>query len=120
MAPIELWRSASIYMPMRLDEPRARIAYRGSAISRAKQLALKSFVVLGGAVMLASAFVVSLVFVAIGLAVVLIFGGYLWWKTRELRRQLRERMHSEAQPGGEIIEGEVIEVEASSRERTRR
>jgi uncharacterized protein HemX len=95
---------------MHLDEPRARIAYQGSAISRAKQLALKTFVVLGGTVVLASAFVVSLVFVAIGLAVVLGFGGYLWWKTRELRRQLRAQMQ-ERQPAGEVIEGEVIEGE---------
>jgi hypothetical protein len=75
---------------------------------------------LGGAFMLASAFVLSLIFVAIALAVVLIGGGYLWWKTRELRRQLRVRMHGQPQPGGEIIEGEVIEVETISRERTRR
>jgi hypothetical protein len=29
-------------------------------------------------------------------------------------------MHSQPQSGGEIIEGEVIEAEARSRERTRR
>jgi hypothetical protein len=104
---------------MHLNEPRARIAYRGSAVSRAKHLALKSFVVLAGAVMLASAFVVSLVFVAAGLAVALIFGGYLWWKTRELRRQFRARMQ-EQKPPGEVIEGEVIEGEVIRRERTRR
>jgi Flp pilus assembly protein TadB len=115
MAAIELRRSVSIYECMHPHEPRARIAYRGSAISRAKQLALKSFVVLAGAVLLASAFVVSLVFVAIGLAVALIFGGYLWWKTRELRRQFRARMQEQQQPAGEVIEGEVIR-----RERTRR
>jgi O-antigen/teichoic acid export membrane protein len=99
---------------MQFDEPRARIAYRGSAISRAKQLALKTLVVLGGTVMLVSAFVFSLVFVAIGLAVVLIFGGYLWWKTRELRRQLRARMEEQQrqqQPAGRVIEGEVIPLE---------
>lgn len=105
---------------MYLDEPRPQIGYRSSAISRAKDVALKVAIVVGGALMLASAFVLSLVFLAIGLGVVLIGGGYLWWKTRELRRQLRARMHSQPQPGGEIIEGEVIEVEASSRERTRR
>ena len=105
---------------MYLDEPRPQIGYRGSAISRAKDIALKAAIVVGGALMLASAFVLSLVFLAIGLGVVLIGGGYLWWKTRELRRQLRARMHSRPQPGGEIIEGEVIEVEAISRERTRR
>jgi uncharacterized iron-regulated membrane protein len=102
---------------MQLDEPGARIGYRGSAISRAKDLALKTLLVLGGAVMLVSAFAVSLMLLAIGLAVVLIAGGFLWWKTRELRRQLRARMQAQSQPQstGEIIEGEVI-----SQERTRR
>jgi hypothetical protein len=105
---------------MHPDEPRPQIGYRGSAISRAKDVALKVAIVVGGALMLASAFVLSLFFVAIALAVVLIGGGYLWWKTRELRRQLRARMHSQPQPGGEIIEGEAVEVEAVSRERIRR
>ena len=102
---------------MQLDDPRARIGYQGSAVSRAKSLALKGLLVLGGAVVLVSAFVVSLVFVAIGLAVVLIFGGYVWWQTRELRRQMRVRVQSQSQPqsGGRVIEGEVI-----SQERTRR
>jgi protein-S-isoprenylcysteine O-methyltransferase Ste14 len=102
---------------MHLDEPRARIGYRGSAVSRAKNLALKGFLVIGGALTLASAFVVSVVFVAIGLTVVLAVAGYLWWQTRELRRQLRARMQEQPQPrpAGRIIEGEVI-----SPERTRR
>lgn len=105
---------------MYLDEPRPRIGYRGSAISRAKDIALKVTMMVGGGLVLASAFVFSLVFIAISLGVVLIGGAYLWWKTRELRAQLRARMHSQPQPGGEIIEGEVIEVETISRERTRR
>lgn len=84
-------------------------------MSRAKQLALKTVVVLGGAVMLASAFVVSLVFVVIGMAVVLGFGGYLWWKTRELRSQLRARMEEQHQPAGRVIEGEVIPLERTRR-----
>lgn len=70
---------------------------------------------LGGTVMLVSAFVFSLVFVAIGLAAVLIFGGYLWWTTRELRKQLRAEMQRQRQPGGEIIEGEVIPLERTRR-----
>jgi hypothetical protein len=103
---------------MHLDEPRARIGYRGSAIFRAKNLALKALLVVAGAVTLVSAFVVSLVLVAIGLAVVLTIGGYLWWKTREVRRQLRERMQGQLQPrsGGEVIEGEVIAQERARRE----
>jgi protein-S-isoprenylcysteine O-methyltransferase Ste14 len=102
---------------MNLDEPRARIGHRGGAISRAKQLALKTLLVVGGAVMLVSAFVVSLTFLAIGLVLVLIAGGYLWWKTRELRRQMRARMQEHLQPhsSGDVIEGEVV-----SRDQTRR
>lgn len=101
---------------MHLDEPRARLGYRGSAISRAKNLALKTLVVLGGALMLASAFLLSLVFLAIGLAVVLVVGGYLWWQTRELRKQMRERMAGRAQPGGVVIEGEVISRDDTPRD----
>ena len=100
---------------MQDDEPRARIGYRGSAISRAKQLGLKALVVLGGVLMLASAFVVSLVFLAIGLAVVLTVGGYLWWQTRELRRQMRAQMQMQPQSAGEVIEGEVISHEPTRR-----
>ena len=103
---------------MHLDESRARIGHRGSAISRAKHLALKGLLIVGGAVTLVSAFVVSLVFVAIGLAVVLTVGAYLWWQTRELRGQMRARMEkaqSDPRTGGRVIEGEVV-----SQERTRR
>jgi hypothetical protein len=103
--------------PMKYEEPHARIAYRGSAISRAKLLGVKALVLAGGALTLASAFVLSVVFVAIGLVVVLTVGGYLWWKTRELRRQMRAQMQRQSQPwaDGDVIEGEVI-----SRERTLR
>ncbi len=102
---------------MPLDDPHARIGYRSSALSRAKQLALKTLIVLGGAVTLVSAFVVSMMFLAIGLAVVLIAGGYLWWKTRAVRRQLRERMQEQSQPQstGRVIEGEVIPDERTRR-----
>ena len=105
---------------MNSDQPRARIAYQGSAISRAKQLALKAFIVLGGTVVLASAFVVSMVFVAVGLVVVLSFGGYLWWKTRELRSQLRARMQEQQRPAGRIIEGEVIRTNEPAAETFKR
>ena len=102
---------------MHLDEPRARISYRGGAISRAKHLALKALAVLGGALVLAGAFVVSLVFLAIGLAVVLTVGGFLWWQTRELRSQMRARMQEQSQPwsAGDVIEGEVIAPERTRR-----
>jgi FtsH-binding integral membrane protein len=99
------------------DEPQARIGYQSGAISRAKQFAVKALIVLGGALMIASLFVLSLVFLAIGLGIVVIFGGYLWWKTRDLRKQLRARMQAQSHTryGGDVIEGEVI-----SREQPRR
>jgi protein-S-isoprenylcysteine O-methyltransferase Ste14 len=105
---------------MRLEESHAQIGYRGGAISRAKQVASKALVVVGSVLVLASAFVVSLAFLAIGLAVVLIGGGYLWWQTRELRRQIRARMEGQEQPqsAGDFIEGEASEVVPP--ERTRR
>ena len=105
---------------MYLNESRARVGYQGSALSRVKHLALKVFLVLASAVTVVSAFVLSLVFVAVGLAVVLIVGGVLWWKTRDLRAQMRarmqERMQERSMPaaGGRVIEGEVL-----SRENTR-
>lgn len=68
---------------------------------------------------------VALMFSAILLTVILItavFGGaYLWWKTRELRKLMRnlpprgEAMQHEVFEGevfeGEVIEGEVIRVD---------
>jgi protein-S-isoprenylcysteine O-methyltransferase Ste14 len=100
---------------MHLEEPRARIGHRVGALSQAKALALKALVVLGGVTMLVSAFAISLVFIAIGLCVVLVFGGYLWWKTRDLRRQMRAGMQAPPQAAGEVIEGEAIEVEVKPR-----
>lgn len=50
--------------------------------------------------------VVLVALVAIGLAV----WAYLWWKTRELRRAMREAP-VERRPGGDIFEGEAVVVE---------
>jgi uncharacterized protein YneF (UPF0154 family) len=52
----------------------------------------------------------ALVFSVLVLAVVLTAGaialGYFWWRTRELRKQMRDHP-----PGGVVIEGEVIQSE---------
>lgn len=104
---------------MQPNEPRAQIGYRGSALSRAKQVALQVIVGLGAVLMLASAFVLSLVVLAIGLAVVLVGGGYLWWQTRGLRRQMRERMEAHQQSQGRRV-GEVYEGEVVSQDQTPR
>ncbi|MBI3480804.1 MAG: hypothetical protein HY016_10690 [Nitrosomonadales bacterium] len=70
---------------------------------------------------------VALMFSAVLLAIILIAvvigGAYLWWKTRELRRQMRDfssqgaAMRGDTMAGevfeGEVIEGEAIRVEES-------
>jgi Flp pilus assembly protein TadB len=56
-----------------------------------------------GAVVLVAAFVFSLLVVAVVAAVGSLLVGYLWWKTRGLRRRFREQP-----PGGRVIEGEAI------------
>ena len=69
---------------------------------------------------------VALMFSAGLLSVVLCVGTvaftYLWWKTRALRRQMRERMRDFPPPGanaereafrGEVYEGEAVRLEES-------
>ena len=63
---------------------------------------------IASAAVLVVAFMFSLVIFAAFAAVALAGGIYLWWKTRALRRQLRERA-----PGGRVIEGEVIREDES-------
>lgn len=81
--------------------------------------------VAAGAVLLIAALMFSVVVFAFALAAGLLAWGYLWWKTREVRRRMREEMEArqmgqpyggEAQShdppqGGRIIEGEVIRDE---------
>ena len=62
---------------------------------------------MAGSVVMVGAFAVSLVVFATVAAATLAVGSYLWWKTRTLRRRMREQP-----PRGRIIEGEVIRDES--------
>jgi hypothetical protein len=66
-----------------------------------------------GAVILAGAFMLSLVLFAGLLAVGAIVGAYLWWKTRDLRKEMRDMQASQ----GIIVEGEAIREEDSGNSR---
>jgi len=55
------------------------------------------------AVLLALAFMLSVLVFAVVATVGLLVWGYLWWRTRDLRKQMRGRS-----PEGHVIEGEVI------------
>ena len=86
-----------------------------------KALALVWTVALVGFALMFSAMLLTAI-----LIVAVIGGAYLWWKTREVRKQFREmqarmrQMHesaarAESQNGvfsGEVYEGEIIEGEA--------
>jgi len=62
-------------------------------------------------VLLGLALVFSVVVLTVVLAAGAIVLGYFWWRTRELRKQLRDHP-----PGGTVIEGEVIQSEIISGE----
>jgi len=59
---------------------------------------------------------VALMFSAVLLTLVLSIGAmafaYLWWKTRDLRKQMRNMPPRDATMETEVFEGEVIEGEA--------
>lgn len=56
-----------------------------------------------GIVLVAAGFVLSLLAFAAVATIGLLGALYLWWRTRDLRRQMRNHP-----PGGRVIEGEVI------------
>ena len=60
-----------------------------------------------GAILLVLVFTLSLLFFAVLIAGGLLAWGFLWWKTRKLRRELQEQMRQRPS-GGRVIEGEVI------------
>ena len=63
------------------------------------------------AVLLAVSLMFSLLLFAVALVVGLLLWGWLWWKTRELRGQMRERQMEgmdDHPSGGRVIEGEVV------------
>ncbi len=69
---------------------------------------------IAGAILLALGVMFSLVLVA-GIAVVaLAFGAWAFWKTRHLRKALREaQAMRRPAPDGDIIEGEAVVVDAA-------
>jgi predicted membrane protein len=88
------------------DDP-LRLNYRGW---RPPGLLTRVLAVIGSIIVLIGAVAVSLVLFAVALTAILVFGGYVWWKTRHFRRALREAAQEadRMESGGRIIEGEVI------------
>ena len=104
---------------MQHSRPRIRIRYRMSnRPAPATGWLGKLLAVALAGVAIAAAFIFSIIFLAILAAAGVLVGGYLWFKTRALRRQLREQfaaMQARAaatqgqeamRPQGDVIEGE--------------
>lgn len=89
------------------------------------QKAITALVTVGVGVL---ALMFSAVLLAVLVVVAVVGGGYVWWRTRAIRQQMREQMRDFPPPGaehtnaafrdepfsGEIIEGEVIRVEPAA------
>lgn len=87
----------------RLPPPRRRRGSLPTLVTRILTVAATTLVLIG-------AVAISFVVFVIVLAALLVFGLYLWWKTRHFRRQLQEQFNAQRPepPRGDIIEGEVI------------
>jgi Flp pilus assembly protein TadB len=61
-----------------------------------------------GAAILVGAFMLSVVVLAVLAVAGAIGGAWLFWRTRALRKRVREQMQAREQAQGRVIEGEVI------------
>lgn len=93
-----------------------QIRYISTTSSRPPSLLRKAGMAVGALVAVS----LTLMFAAVLVPIVLIGGAYLWWKTREVRKQLRAQRQNFPPPGatmqhdpfgGEVFEGEIIEGE---------
>lgn len=99
-------------MPQPDNQQRPRLAY----VRIARNPISTALAFIAGAALLVAGFFFSLIVIAILLGVGAIGGTYLWWKTRTLRREMREQLQAAQQrmnpdQGGVIVEGEVIREE---------
>ncbi len=99
-------RDPNLRLPRAPDpggEPGRRRGFSPGLLTRILTVAAGTLVLIG-------AVAISVVVFVIALTVLLVFGLYLWWKTRHLRRQLAERLNAQRAGAarGETIEGEVI------------
>jgi hypothetical protein len=95
---------------MRVEDERLRLPGNSARLGDRLTSALgKTLAIAVSATLLVVAFMFSLIVFALLAAAGLLVLGYLWWKTRDLRRHLRERP-----PGGHVIEGETVREAAGS------
>lgn len=77
---------------MQLDKQPKRLRQSGVTMRTGpSRLLAKVMAVVIGAALLVVGFAVSLVMLAVVLGAGIVVGGFVWWKTRDLRRQIREQ-----------------------------
>jgi uncharacterized protein YneF (UPF0154 family) len=89
---------------MRIDPEQARF-FNGFARQRMRPMSpwQKLLALIAGAGVFVLALMFSVVLFAVVVTVGLVAWGVLWWKTRQMRRQMRDNP-----PDGLVIEGEII------------
>ncbi len=89
---------------MQENDERYRLSGNGARLQvRASGFLAKVLTFATGAVLLVVGLMFSLLVLALAATAAVLVLGYLWWKTREVRRQIREQP-----PGGRVLDGEVI------------
>lgn len=108
-----------------MPDPHFRLsdqAQSAQSASRMPGFLSKTLAVATAAVLAVIGFMFTLTALAVAVVVVAIGGGYLWWKTRHIRKQMREgtfdpqafhaeartRAYARSQTPDDVIEGEVI------------
>ena len=79
----------------------------GNFLQRAAALAV-------GLILTIAALIFASVVLALAAAIALVLGGWLWWRTREVRRELRRRAAEARGTGrvdGAVIEGEYRRID---------
>lgn len=95
---------------MRYDDEPARLGNNKTRLSWSVQsFVSKILAVAAAAVLIVGAIALSIIAFAVIAAAVLVVGVYFWWKTRDLRKQMRAAAASApSDPSSNVIEGEVI------------
>lgn len=86
-----------------MNEDGSRLTGNDKRLPPVARLLAKMLALAAGGVLLVVALMFSVLLFALLAAAGLLAWGYLWWKTRKLRKHLREQP-----PGGHVIEGEVV------------
>ena len=104
---------------MQFDKRQERLRHSGATIRPGPpSLLAKVLAAVIGSALLVVGFAVSLVMLAVVLGAGIVIGGFVWWKTRDLSKQLREQAmraqekHEQQvckRPGQRVDIGDVIE-----------